>query len=419
MKNDQILTQNSHWSNAIESPFPITRDLYGSLVESLDIHPITYLTGTRRIGKSILFKQLIHHLLSNGRIPPKQILFYSFPPKAKEEDLWDVWRYFRAEISDPNQKSYIFFDEIQYVENYEIVIKQLYDTFQDIKICLTGSLSLSYKRRMHESLAGRYISYRLFPLSFTEYLRISKDPTLSLLNNHNKEPNPHLRLEITNQINPTFRHFLHHGRFPEMISLPETLHASYLNSLIDQSLGQDAFAYFDINDPLLLRAIYSQLIIQNGGLVSLSKLSSTSTAKTTARYLDILELMGLVYLVYNSTNPVIKLNSSRKSYVNSAFFLNNPPFDIATSMGLAVESYILERLLSAQNEVSFWHQRQNEVDFIIKKSKIAYEVKFRQDLETPKTLLSYCAKNHFKPTLITLNQSQNTNDISHLPAFSF
>jgi hypothetical protein len=271
---------------------------------------------------------------------------------------------------------------------------------------------------MQESLAGRFLPYRLFPLSFLEYLKIAQHPTLQVTKQYNQENNSKLRLQLANTINPTFRHFLLHGRFPEMITLPESVHSSYLNSIIDQSLNQDAFAYFDINNPLLLRAIYNQLILQNGGLISLAKLSGSSATKTTARYLDILDLMGLTYLVYNTTNPVIKLNSTRKAYVNSAFYLNNPPFDLATSMGFAIESYILERLLTDGNEVSFWYHRQNEIDFLVNKTKIDYEVKFRQSLPIQKTLLAYCAKNHYHPTLITLNQSDSNSIPSQLPAFA-
>ncbi len=418
MIQEQILLQNPHWSTNPIATFPMTRDLYPDLVKSLSIHPITYLTGPRRIGKSVLFQQLMYHLLVHTHLPTKQLLFFSFPPRTPQNTIWEVWRYFHAEICDPSKPIYLFFDEVQYVKNYEVEIKQLYDMFPNLKICLTGSLSLSYKRRMQESLAGRFLPYRLFPLSFLEYLKIAQHSTLEIVQKYKEEINPAIRIQLANTINPTFRNFLLHGRFPEMITLPESFHSSYLNSIIDQSLSQDAFAYFDINDPMLLRAIYSQLIIQNGGLITLTKLSSGSSVKTIARYLDILDLMGLTYLVYNTTKPVIKLNSSRKAYVNSSFYLNNPPFDIATSMGFAVESYVLERLLTNGNDVSFWHHRQNEIDFLVSKTKIAYEVKFRQDLSLHNTFYSYCEKTHYHPIIITLNQSDSTPTLTKLPAFA-
>jgi len=418
MIQEQIHVQNPHWSTGSISSYPVTRDLYSALVKSLSIHPITYLTGSRRIGKSVLFQQLMHHLLVNTQLSPKQLLFFSFPPRSPQNMIWEIWHYFHEEICDPKQPIYLFFDEVQYVKTYEVEIKQLYDIFPNLKICLTGSLSLSYKRRMQESLTGRFLPFRLFPLSFLEYLNIAQHPTLDIVKKYKKEANSSIRLQLTNTINPTFRNFLLHGRFPEMITLPEPFHSSYLNTIIDQSLSQDAFAYFNINDPVLLRAIYSQLIIQNGGLVTLAKLSSNSSIKTVARYLDILDLMGLTYLIYNTTSPVIKLNSSRKSYVNSAFYLNNPPFDLATSMGFAVESYVLERLLTEDNEVSFWHQRQNEIDFLISKTKVAYEVKYRQNFSLPNAFYSHCEKTHYHPTIITLNQSDSTPVLTKTPAFA-
>ena len=63
--------------------------------------------------------------------------------------------------------TYIYiFDEIQYVNGYESMIKMIYDNKDSCKIFITGSLSLSYKKRMSESLTGRFFSYKLFPLNF-------------------------------------------------------------------------------------------------------------------------------------------------------------------------------------------------------------------------------------------------------------
>ncbi len=423
MNKTILLDQNKHWYSNIIYPFPITRAIFPDLLASMDLHLITYLTGARRLGKSVLFHHLINHLLYKKHIPQKQILYYSFSPNSDLSEIWELWEYYSREIADLKKPIFIFLDEIQYISGYENVIKQLYDTYPDLKISLTGSLSLSYKRRMQESLAGRYQIFRLFPLSFYEFLEISNRPEYDFINFYKRNIHHEIKPSdwdyYLSQVDPTFRYFLHHWRYPEMLSLPESSHNAYLNSLIDASLSQDAFAYFNIHNPLLLRSIYEQLITQNGGLISLAKLSSTSTSKTTSSYLDILDLMGMVYLLYNGTSPTQKLNSKRKAYVNSAFFLNHSPYNVDTSMGLAVESYILERLLTQNQEVSFYHHRQHELDFIVKNTKTAYEVKYRHNLPDFTELFSYSAKHKYSPVIITRNKFLESNQPSYIPACLF
>jgi len=131
-------------------------------------------------------------------------------------------------------------------------------------------------------------------------------------------------------------------------------------------------------------------LCQNNGQViireNLSKASGISLV-TVANYLDVLELMGLAYSVHNSTNPIIKLNSAKKIYVSSMFGLKYSKYDPRTAYGFAAESYILERLLEQNHLVTFYRDRNKEVDFLLPKDKIAYEVKYRPEFEQPKVIL--------------------------------
>ena len=108
---------------------------------------------------------------------------------------------------------------------------------------------------------------------------------------------------------------------------------------------------------------------------------------TVAGYLDVLELMGLTYTVYNSVNPIIKLNSAKKIYVSSMFGLKNSKYDPQTAFGFAAESYVLERLLEQNQLVTFYRNRNKEIDFLLPKLNIAYEVKYRPKFEQPKSIL--------------------------------
>lgn len=397
---ERVLFQNIHWSKTASFEVPIVeRDILKKLLETLLTSKlILFLTGPRRVGKSILLKQVINSLIKRSNIEPRQILFYEFSRGESKEKIWDVYKFFNTEISDPNQLQYLFFDEIQYINGYEIILKEIYDNRSNVRIIATGSLSLFYKKKMEESLAGRFISFRLFPLSFREFLKISKSELLDSFDLARTEKNTYIKSLKVDTLNTVFREFLVWGRYPEMITLSSDLKKSYLSSILTQSLNQDAFTYFNIEKPDLLNELYEHICINNGGLINYKNLSSTASSKTIASYLKVLEIMGIAYFVYNTLKPFAKGNSLRKGYVNSSFYLDKSKHDMQTAYGFAVESYILERLLEQGNLVTFYHRRNEEVDFVLPKEKLAYEVKFRSNIEKPKQLLK-----NFEIRLVTLN----------------
>lgn len=382
----RIVELNPQWQGKFFSVPSHKRDLFEVLHTSLESPLITFLSGPRRVGKSILLKQLINNLISQEKVQPTRILFFEFSPDQDKEMIWEVYRYFKQNILQSGESLYIFFDEVQVVPGFEITIKEIYDNLDQTKekIFVTGSPSISYKRKMAESLAGRFIAYRLFPLNFREYLRLLESPIKIDFGQDNLT-----RIGNLEQLNMEFKRFLTWGRLPQMLNMPDPERAFYLEGSIDQTITKDAFDYFDIQNPRALSALFSY-ICQNNGQVTikenLSKIAGIS-AITVANYLDVLELMGVTYTVYNSTDPIIKLNSARKIYVSSMFGLKNSKYDPQTAFGFAAESYILERLLEQNNLVTFYRNREKEVDFLLPKEQIAYEVKYRPQFEQPKVIL--------------------------------
>jgi len=386
---DNILFQNQHWGKGEFTTFSFKRHLFSKIWQDIDTKLIALVTGPRRVGKSILIKQLINQIIIDRKVDPQQILLFEFSSGSRSETIWEVFSYFSKEVADPRLPRFFFFDEIQYVERYESVIKEIYDNSLGSKIFLTGSLSLSYKRKMEESLAGRFFPYRLFPLNFAEYLELAKPESFTLYKMAQKEKNKLKRQYDLSILNSDFRNFLAYARLPEIVSFTKKQSVSYFKTIVNQSLNQDAFSYFDIEKPQVINSLFEYLRVNNGGLVSVNSLAKELKVsnQTISLYINILEIMGLIYLVYNSTNPLVKLNSAKKSYVNSAFALLETKLIPGTAMGFAAESYVLERLMEEGETVTFWRKRNKEVDFLIPKKKIAYEVKFRSQTERQKISL--------------------------------
>lgn len=405
----KIAIQNVHWQNGKFETFPFKRDLFENIWRDIDTKLIELVTGPRRTGKSVILKQIINDLISKKSIKSSQILFFEFSSKDKQDKIWSAFNYFKEEIADPRLPTYLFFDEIQYIDGYEVVVKEIYDNVVNCKIFITGSLSLSYKRRMQDSLAGRFFTYKLFPLSFSEYLKFKQNDVYQLFLDIKNETE-HLQLKTDkfklsyklDLLNAEFRNFLLYGRFPELISLNDDQSKAYLYNIVNQSLNQDAFSYFDIEKPVIINSLFDYFRANNGSLISINKLSSQieTTNQTVSLYIDILQQMNLIYIIYNSTNPLIRLNVAKKIYVNSSFGLLDSKLDHQTSFGFAVESYILERLLERNEMVTFYRNRDREVDFLLPNKNIGYEVKFRHD--PPKIKISL---KNYKLEVVSINQN--------------
>ena len=130
---------------------------------------IKVLTGVRRCGKSTIMKMIADNLRERG-IPEDRILVYSFE-SMQYDDIKTAKRLYdevKERILDDG-KTYLFFDEIQEVKNWEKAVNSFMADF-DVDIYVTGSNSRMMSSEISTYLTGRYVSFRVFPLSFAEYL---------------------------------------------------------------------------------------------------------------------------------------------------------------------------------------------------------------------------------------------------------
>ena len=133
---------------------------------------VKILTGVRRCGKSTIMKMLRLELEKQG-VSPEHIISYNFDSLEYEgmtaKQLFSI---IKSQLSD-NGKTYLFLDEIQEITNWEKVVNSLMSE-SDVDIYVTGSNSRMMSSEISTYLTGRYISFRIFPLSFGEYLNFRK-----------------------------------------------------------------------------------------------------------------------------------------------------------------------------------------------------------------------------------------------------
>lgn len=130
---------------------------------------VKILTGVRRCGKSTLLKMIIEKLKTEKNILQEQIVSCRYD-SMEYEDLTakQVYNDLKARLSSSGT-TYLFLDEIQEIDGWEKVVNSLASGF-DVDIYITGSNSRMMSSEISTYLTGRYVSFRIFTLSFKEYL---------------------------------------------------------------------------------------------------------------------------------------------------------------------------------------------------------------------------------------------------------
>lgn len=136
---------------------------------------VKILTGVRRCGKSTIMKMIQEELKEKG-IDEKQILSYNFDSmEFSDITAKELYQEIKEKLQ-ANQKTYLFLDEIQEIDGWEKIVNTLLSNF-DTDIYVTGSNSRMMSSEISTYLTGRYVSFRIFPLSFAEYLTFRSEYT--------------------------------------------------------------------------------------------------------------------------------------------------------------------------------------------------------------------------------------------------
>ncbi len=152
---------------------------------------VKILTGVRRCGKSTILKMIIERLKDEYNVPEERILSYRFDSMeydgATSKQICDE---LKSRLS-ADGKTYLFLDELQEIQGWEKVVNSLASDF-DVDIYVTGSDSRMMSSEISTYLTGRYIAFRIYTLSFAEYLTFKK--TYSAVGTPREELGSYIRL---------------------------------------------------------------------------------------------------------------------------------------------------------------------------------------------------------------------------------
>ena len=148
----------------IDRPFYVDK-----IMAYADTPFVKILTGVRRCGKSTILKMIMERLKSERGIPEERIINCRYDSMEFEDmTAKQIYAQLKGRLC-PNGKTYLFLDEVQEVQGWERVVNSLASDF-DVDIYITGSNSRMMSSEISTYLTGRYVSFRVFTLSFREYL---------------------------------------------------------------------------------------------------------------------------------------------------------------------------------------------------------------------------------------------------------
>ena len=310
----KVLRQYNPWwrtpSAIKEESKPQKRLAYYVALKTLthmSIRRFAVLSGMRRVGKTTILYQIIDHLIDEG-VNPRNILYATFDnPILKLVNAENVLSIYEAMYPTTGTR-YIFFDEVQYTDNWELWMKVIYDNRKDIRLIATGSASPVLEKGSADSGTGRWSVLKIPTMSFYEYCRLL-DLDLPLLPDdlrlsELKSMSPAQLGDLMDQFAPLQNHFNRYlmiGGFPELVLSDDDAYAQRMlrEDVVDKVIKRDVLSLFNIRSPLLMEKLFLYLCMNSTEIfnaTTASKELENTSITTIESYIKALEMSNLIYL---------------------------------------------------------------------------------------------------------------------------
>lgn len=338
----------------------ITREKYIAKIRPFyESDLIKIITGIRRCGKSVVLEQVKSELESQG----KKIIYLNFEKRAVYDNLYNdktLLDYIQQKINEsPNDKWYVFLDEIQTVENWNLACKSL--RLENISLFITGSNSKLLSREFTKELSGRYVSFLIKPFVYKEIAEYAK--------------------ELNKKI--TINNYLIYGGFPKRIEFnDEEAMIQYLNDLDQTIVINDIINRYKIRKDNIFKKVANFVLISNSRIFSgnsifnyLKSQKIECSINTVMKFLDYLEEAYVIRKIPQySTKAKKQLDFYTKLYNEDVAFntirqINNR-FDITHNL----ENVVYNELIYMGYSLTVFNINGKEIDFLATKNGKEYFV---------------------------------------------
>jgi len=368
------------------------------LMDSLKNKRAVLLVGSRRTGKTTLLFQLVAELLKKVN---RHHIFYALMdhPQISHRSILKLIREYRTYFAlDRDTPIYLFFDEIQYLKDWEREIKALIDV-EKVKIFLSGSASAQLLLKS-PYLTGRIEKIEVYPLDFAEFL-IFKKAKISPTESYKYEKYLDQYLKV--------------GGYPEYVLQNEP---SYFSDLINNILYKDIVSLYQIRNPALLKDLVLLLADRIGYHTTYNKLAAILSLKndTVKEYIYYLKNTFLIDELprYSRSRGQI-IYGPKKFYAND----NGMLFHLLGKLSYSAvfEQTVFNYLKLNHKKIGFYYENKNEVDFLVETSgklelwEAKYEIS-KDFAEKESLYLEIAKKNRMKKIVFVTKskEEQKTKD---------
>ena len=383
------------------------RDFY--YVKSL----IKVLCGLRRSGKSVILTQIMDEIKDSG-VDDTHIIYINFESLDYEDITSAVLldRYIKNLVKD-DQTYFLFLDEIQKVPDFEKAVNSLRITDQ-FSIFITGSNSKMTFSELSSDLSGRYVSFRINPLSFKEVVSLT---------NTKESQYPALLLDI-----------FEWGTLPQRFMFDNfSSRENYIRDVYDSILLKDIVERLGITDVSSLNRIFQYVLETESREFSATNVLEyleqnhyKIATDTLYKYLDALCSAFIINRVYRyDIHGKNVLKSLNKFYATDLGVKKIKTNNKEVNYSQALENVVYNELVNRGYDVYIGKTSKGEVDFLASKNDGVKYIQVCYDLSNEETRKrefgAYDSiKDQYPKYVISMNQEDySINGIQHLNIFDF
>ncbi len=434
----RIQGENPWWSGDGRVPASIRGcpprpylDLLAPLIENRNPRRAVVLLGPRRVGKTWLLHHMIDRLIEK-EAPPRSLAFVSVDHPLYNglglHELLELSARAASELSTGGAPlQWVFFDEIQYLRDWERHLKALVDDRPDIRFVVSGSAAAALRLKSTESGAGRFTDFVLPPLTFHETLvLLGKD---DLIRRPGGDPEKAPEIPDQAALDAAFVDYLNFGGYPEVLLSKEirTDPGRFIRSdIVDKVLLRDLPSLYGIQDIPGLNKLFTTLAWTTSQETSLEKLSQYSgVAKATIKkYIEYLEAAFLVRTFRRVDQTARRFRRARafKVYlVNPSMraALFSPIAETDERIGALAETAVLAQWFHSDAGLAYARWPEGEVDLVhldVREAvQFAVEVKYSDRIvDHPKELaglIDFALKHALREVLVTTRTTTARREI--------
>lgn len=416
-------------------------ELFYPFVKEKEIRRAVVLMGPRRVGKTVMMFHTIDQLIAE-KTNPQHIFFVPIDnPIYVHLSLQEILDLCKEALKISNlEDCYIFFDEIQYLKDWERHLKVLVDSYPNTKFIVSGSAAAALKWHSTESGAGRFTDFMLPPLTFQEFIHL-KNKNHLLKNGfieYGEKQLPYYIPHNIDELNREFLQYLNFGGYPEVVlseKIQKGMGRYVKNDIVDKVLLRDLPSLYGIKDVQELNRFFTYIAYNTGNEFSYETMSRDSgiQKETLKKYLEYLDAAFLIKVLNK-----VDVNAKRFKRITSfKVYLTNPSLRTAlfspvketdSEMGNMVETAVLSQWMHRENlDLTYarWKDGrfEGEVDLVLvddKKFKSVWGVEIKwsnrffempQDLSS---LIQFCKSNQLNSALVTTIDKIEAKKVSDL-----